>query len=582
MEEEKINVDLCKCKNLEMLSRFLNIDKHLLEAKINLDNPNDSVVYTNKSSTMSSFYKMEIPKKNSHRNSEKRVIWQIINIKYKEAYKRFNRLFNNFIKQKIQNWPNNNAYGFIKGKNILENAKQHCNKKYILHTDICNFFNSITLDMIKTIFIKKLELKENVAQILAKFITIDNKLPLGFNCSPMISNLVCIDLDIDLFNLAQKYNCIYTRYADDITISGNENLPQIDEINKILLKYNFLISKNKTRITKYGWHHFVTGLSVETENPRIPRKIKKRLRQELYYCKKFGAEEHFKKINNCDLQTNINRIDGMIRYVSYFEKEFNKNYDTLWEEIKKKEKIYPNFYKYINKDKKIIIFIDESEIEYKNSNFLEIALVSVLEDDLENIKKDLISIIYDFQSPNEGGKYKNRLEEGILHFNESNEDLKRDYLNKILNKYCIKSYIGYKELKNKNDIEEYRNIYAYILKKLITFRFLNLESEIVGIVIEENSKISKQYVGTIFQNRNINNILKFEDKKYNLLSLPDFVLGFFNNYIKSKNGNKDDREKYQRYENFFEAIRDKYKIINGYYDDGNKLFFRKRPFKGEL
>ena len=110
------------------------------------------------------------------------------------------------------------------------------------------------------------------------------------------------------------------------------------------------------------------------------------------------------------------------------------------------------------------------------------------------------------------------------------------------------------ELKNKNSIEEYRNIYAYILKKLITFRFLNLESEIVGIVIEENSKISKQCVKTIFQSRNINNILKFEDKKSNLLSLPDFVLGFFNNYIKSKNNNKDDREKYQRYEIFLKQL----------------------------
>ncbi len=44
-------------------------------------------------------------------------------------------------------------------------------------------------------------------------------LPQGASTSPIISTIICNKMDKELNSLARKYPCVYTRYADDITIS---------------------------------------------------------------------------------------------------------------------------------------------------------------------------------------------------------------------------------------------------------------------------------------------------------------------------------------------------------------------------
>ena len=50
----------------------------------------------------------------------------------------------------------------------------------------------------------------------------------------MLANLVCLDLDIKIHKLASAYGCKYTRYADDIAISGKKKLPSRKELEKIV------------------------------------------------------------------------------------------------------------------------------------------------------------------------------------------------------------------------------------------------------------------------------------------------------------------------------------------------------------
>ncbi len=78
----------------------------------------------------------------------------------------------------------------------------------------------------------------------------------------MIANLVCQKLDNKIQALAERLDCKYTRYADDITISGNNKLPTRQDLEKILNEEKFKLSQKKFRITKLGQAHYVTGLSV--------------------------------------------------------------------------------------------------------------------------------------------------------------------------------------------------------------------------------------------------------------------------------------------------------------------------------
>ena len=120
-----------------------------------------------------------------------------------------------------QNFHINLSHGFEVDKSILTNAEIHIGQKYILNIDLENFFHSINFGRIRGFFIKNVhfQLHPTIATCIAHIACYNNYLPQGSPCSPVISNLICSVLDIRLKNLAKKYKCFYTRYADDLTFS---------------------------------------------------------------------------------------------------------------------------------------------------------------------------------------------------------------------------------------------------------------------------------------------------------------------------------------------------------------------------
>ena len=82
-------------------------------------------------------------------------------------------------------------------------------------------------------------------------VTYHDYLPQGAPTSPIISNSIFYKIDARLHKLSKKLNLKYSRYADDITISGEKipsNFPRY--IEAILLQHGFSLNKGKTRLKK--------------------------------------------------------------------------------------------------------------------------------------------------------------------------------------------------------------------------------------------------------------------------------------------------------------------------------------------
>lgn len=212
------------------------------------------------------------------------------------------------------------ATAFIKGKSILNNAKNHENSNVILNLDLSNFFETITEKRVYGIFCS-LGYTKNLAIEFAKICTAQiseekyDSIPLekqeyfkeiyqlkesvlvqGAPTSPNLSNLVCRQLDLRLSKLSNKLGVNYSRYADDITFSGNDNnLPSIGILKKIIEDENFKINWNKVGKYKKGQRQIVTGLLIDGK-VRIPKKFKKEIYRHLHFCSKYGAFSHFQKI----------------------------------------------------------------------------------------------------------------------------------------------------------------------------------------------------------------------------------------------------------------------------------------------
>lgn len=248
------------------------------------------------------------------------------------------------------------ATGFIKEKSILDNAKMHENKGVILNLDLSNFFETINERRVYGIF-KSLGYAPNLSVEFAKICTAsisdyrfeqlseeeqeyfkdlhslkESVLIQGAPTSPGISNIICRRLDHRLSKLANKFGVSYSRYADDITISGDiDRLPNIGVIRKIIENEGFIINWNKVGKYRTGQKQMVTGLLID-KKVRIPKKFKKDIYRHLYFCKKYGVSSHFQRVSP-DKGYRREWIIGKILFVHSIEPDEAKKMMKLVEQI---------------------------------------------------------------------------------------------------------------------------------------------------------------------------------------------------------------------------------------------------------
>lgn len=178
--------------------------------------------------------------------------------------------------------------------------------------DIKDFFPSINYQKVFNIF-KNIGYKDSVAVLLSNICCLDNKLPQGAPTSPYISNIILKSLDEEIANYVIDKKIRYTRYADDLTFSGDFIVPiVINKVSNIIKKNGFSINANKTRTRKQHQRQEVSGITVN-QKLQLSRKERRKLRSDIYYIKKYGLESH-KNYTNI---TKKNYLYHMIGKVSH-------------------------------------------------------------------------------------------------------------------------------------------------------------------------------------------------------------------------------------------------------------------------
>ncbi len=183
---------------------------------------------------------------------------------------------------------------YCKGKSLLDNASPHIGKECVLKLDISHFFDSITDDSVYLVF-KRLGLSVPATSLLTHLCTYKGKLPQGAPTSPYIANLIMKRFDEKLGKWCENRNITYTRYCDDMTFSGDRtDLRKSNIFGKVtvlLNNMNLKLNDKKTIFISSSQQQRVTGIVVN-EKTAIPRELRRSIRQEVYYCTKFGVEEN--------------------------------------------------------------------------------------------------------------------------------------------------------------------------------------------------------------------------------------------------------------------------------------------------
>jgi len=308
--------------------------------------------------------------------------------------------------------PHKRAFGFVNGKSIVDNAKNHVAKNYVYNIDLKDFFPSIDAKRVwgrltaKPFNLGTTEERKQIANMIKAICCtpmkverlIDNEwttktvsvLPQGAATSPILTNAICERLDIKLTGLSKRFGLDYSRYADDITFSSMHNTYTNDkgeresiyesnssfdkELRRIISSQNLHINEKKVRLQKRGYKQEVTGLIVNSK-VNTPNFYVKELRQWVYFLESKDYDTAYKLFISKYIRNKgeINKskpnmlmvIEGKLLYLKMVKGENNTTYLKLKARFERLTNRMTSKVDYNTEDYNISTTVEEKRANYE-------------------------------------------------------------------------------------------------------------------------------------------------------------------------------------------------------------------------
>ncbi len=204
------------------------------------------------------------------------------------------------------------ACGFLPGRGLLDHARQHVGQPVLLRFDLRDFFGGVPASRVHALF-ATLGYSPAVSRALTALTTSrvpepylmrwrdeglighDHAarlraahLPQGAPSSPALATLCAFTLDLRLAALAQGCAARYSRYADDLVLSGGHGLAarrsQIETlVGAAAREEGFALQHRKTHCATRAGAQRVCGIVVN-DRPNLPRSEFDRLKAVLHRC----------------------------------------------------------------------------------------------------------------------------------------------------------------------------------------------------------------------------------------------------------------------------------------------------------
>uniref|UniRef100_A0A7C2JZL9 RNA-directed DNA polymerase n=1 Tax=Schlesneria paludicola TaxID=360056 RepID=A0A7C2JZL9_9PLAN len=203
------------------------------------------------------------------------------------------------------------AHGFVRGRSIKTHAVLHERMHVLVRIDLRDFYASVGFNRVVAIF-RTIGYPREAALWLARLTTAAlptnlagppedpgavwryrrRHLPQGAPTSPALANLSAYWLDKRLTGLARAFGANYSRYADDLTFSGDDALDPklrvlIQLIEQVVRDERFHSHRKKRRVLRRHQRQVVTGVVVN-DKPNVSRRDFDQLKAVLHNCVQFG------------------------------------------------------------------------------------------------------------------------------------------------------------------------------------------------------------------------------------------------------------------------------------------------------
>ncbi|MHB1762668.1 MAG: reverse transcriptase family protein [Acidimicrobiales bacterium] len=166
------------------------------------------------------------------------------------------------------------VHGFARGRSPVTNAQAHVGHAFTISFDLADFFASVTPERL----VGKLSKAE------LEMVMVDGAARQGLPTSPAVANLAASDLDKAILRWIERgaKQVVYTRYADDLTLSFDD--PALisalrDAVPQIVRRCGFALNPRKVRVqAAAAGRRIVCGVAVDDVGVHPTRAARRRLR----------------------------------------------------------------------------------------------------------------------------------------------------------------------------------------------------------------------------------------------------------------------------------------------------------------
>lgn len=186
------------------------------------------------------------------------------------------------------------ATAYVKGASIRENAERHASSRFTVRLDFENFFPSFD-DASVSEFVKSLSIERSIPiserdiRFICKIVCRDGVLPIGAPSSPRITNAMMHEFDARVSEFSETSAVIYTRYADDIFLSGNDSellMRCVGQVRQLVTEHRIpalRLKESKTLYLSKASHRSITGLVITPDGAvSLGRDRKREIRTLIY------------------------------------------------------------------------------------------------------------------------------------------------------------------------------------------------------------------------------------------------------------------------------------------------------------
>lgn len=244
-----------------------------------------------------------------------------------------------------------------KSCSYITNAEVHLEHKFVKTMDISKFYDSAQRSRIYKMFSQTFKMAHDIAWIMTELVTYNGVLPTGSPSSQLIIYWTYCDMFHMINGLAEKYDCYFSLYVDDMTFSSDFPIKSKlrDDVSEVLKMHGLLAKAKKDHYYQANNFKVVTGVGIK-QGKMVVLNSKRTQIIELYAkCRKDSNIFEIEKLKGtlCSLrQIEPDVFPEIYSYIQHYEQELrNLSKERFYKDQRKRRSHHSEKIHSVDKDK---------------------------------------------------------------------------------------------------------------------------------------------------------------------------------------------------------------------------------------